>query len=80
MAPPHSSILAWRNPTDRGAWWAAIHGVTRVEHNLATTPPPPITLWPCDCGEVSSLSRDTVSSSINKRITVRMQGDYLHGA
>ena len=23
----HSSILAWRNPMDRGAWWAAVHGV-----------------------------------------------------
>ena len=25
----HSSILAWRSPMDRGAWWAAVHGVTR---------------------------------------------------
>ena len=24
----HSSILAWRIPMDRGAWQAAIHGVT----------------------------------------------------
>ena len=24
----HSSILAWRIPMDRGAWWAAVHGVT----------------------------------------------------
>ena len=23
----HSSILAWRIPTDRGAWWATVHGV-----------------------------------------------------
>ena len=23
----HSSILAWRNLMDRGAWWAAVHGV-----------------------------------------------------
>ena len=22
----HSSIPAWRIPTDRGAWWAAVHG------------------------------------------------------
>ena len=29
------------NPTDREAWWATIHGVARVEHNLATKPPPP---------------------------------------
>ena len=25
----YSSILAWRIPTDRGAWWAAIHGVEK---------------------------------------------------
>ena len=24
----HSSTLAWKNPMDRGAWWAAVHGVT----------------------------------------------------
>ena len=23
----HSSILAWRIPLDRGAWWATDHGV-----------------------------------------------------
>ena len=23
----HSSILAWRIPRDRGAWWAVVHGV-----------------------------------------------------
>ena len=23
----HSSILAWRIPMDRGAWWAIVHGV-----------------------------------------------------
>ena len=25
----HSNILAWRTPMDRGAWWAAVHGVTK---------------------------------------------------
>ena len=25
----HSSILAWRIPVDRGAWWATVHGVTK---------------------------------------------------
>ena len=24
------------NPLDRGAWWAKVHGITRVRHNLAT--------------------------------------------
>ena len=26
------------NPTDRGAWWATVHGVTRIRHNLVTKP------------------------------------------
>ena len=30
----HSSILAWKNPTDRGAWWARVH---RVAKDLDTT-------------------------------------------
>ena len=25
----HSSILAWRTPLDRGAWWATVHGVAK---------------------------------------------------
>ena len=25
----HSSILAWRIPMDRGAWWAAVCGVAK---------------------------------------------------
>ena len=25
----HSSILAWRIPMDRGAWWATVHEVTK---------------------------------------------------
>ena len=27
------------NPIDRGTWWATVHGVARVGHNLATEPP-----------------------------------------
>ena len=26
------------NPMDRGAWWATVHGVTRVGHDLVTKP------------------------------------------
>jgi len=29
------------NSINRGAWWAIVHEVTRVRHNLATKPPPP---------------------------------------
>ena len=35
----HSSILTWKNPMDRGAWQASVHGVARAGHNLATKPP-----------------------------------------
>ena len=40
----HSSILAWKNPMDRGAWQATVHGVARAGHNLAAKSPPPY-LW-----------------------------------
>ena len=34
----YSSILAWKNPMDRGAWWATVHGVTELHthdtHNI----------------------------------------------
>ena len=32
------------NPIDRGAWWATVHGVIRVRHDLVTKPPPPVFL------------------------------------
>ena len=25
----HSSVLAWRIPMNRGAWWATVHGITK---------------------------------------------------
>ena len=31
------------NPIDRGTWWAIVHWVARVRHDLATKPPPPPT-------------------------------------
>ena len=27
----HSSVLAWRVPTDRGAWWATVYGITKTQ-------------------------------------------------
>ena len=32
---PHSSTLAWKNPMDRGAWQAAVHGVTKSQTLLS---------------------------------------------
>ena len=30
----HSNMLAWKNPMDRGAWKAAVHGVTKSRIQL----------------------------------------------
>ena len=30
-----SSILAWRIPMDRGAWWGTVHGVTKSRTRLS---------------------------------------------
>ena len=30
----HSSILAYRIPMDRGAWWATVSGVTKSQTQL----------------------------------------------
>ena len=30
-----------KNPMDRGAWQATVHGITRVGQDLGTKPPPP---------------------------------------
>ena len=32
----HSSIRAWKNPKDRGAWRAAAHGVAESKKDLVT--------------------------------------------
>ena len=32
---PHSSTLAWKNPMDEGAWWAAVHGVAKSWERLS---------------------------------------------
>ena len=34
----YSSLV---HPKDRGAWWATVHGVARLRHDLATKPPAP---------------------------------------
>ena len=40
------------NPMDRGYWWATVHGVARVGHDLVTKPPPPShTVKCCKAGE-----------------------------
>ena len=31
----HSSVLAWRIPMEREAWWATVHGVTKSQTQLS---------------------------------------------
>ena len=31
----HFSILVWRIPTERGAWWATVHGVAKSQIRLS---------------------------------------------
>ena len=31
----HSSILAWRIPLDRGAWWATVYRVAKSQTQLS---------------------------------------------
>ena len=30
----HTSILAWKIPMGRGAWWATVHGVAKSQTRL----------------------------------------------
>ena len=32
----HSSILAWRSPMDKEAWWDIVHGLTQSQHDWVT--------------------------------------------
>ena len=34
----HSSVLAWRVPMNRGAWWATVHGVTKSRRTVKHSP------------------------------------------
>ena len=31
----HSSVLAWKIPMDKGAWWATVHGITKSRTQLS---------------------------------------------
>ena len=41
----HSSILAWRIPVDRGAWWATVHGVEKNQAGLSNWAEHTAQLW-----------------------------------
>ena len=53
----HSSILAWRIPMDRGAWWARVHGVAKSQTQLSELSTSVLFMYRCLCiGSVQSLS------------------------
>ena len=35
LMSPSASTLAWKNPMDGGAWWAAVHGVAKSQARLS---------------------------------------------
>ena len=49
------------NPKDSGAWWARVHGIARVGHDLGTKPPsPPCQYHANTCSKkLASFSFDT---------------------
>ena len=32
----HSTVLVWRSPMDRGAWWATVQGITKSLTRLSS--------------------------------------------
>ena len=55
------------NLMERGAWRATVHGVARVEHDLATNPPPPPTVLHRWAAQVLSLRQDIMYVFNNKK-------------
>ena len=39
---PTPSVLDWKNPINRRAWWATVHRLQRVRHNLVAEKQPQI--------------------------------------
>ena len=68
------------NPIDRGAWQAAVHGVARVGHDLATTPPPPPgPCMLCFWSVMKHLQQDLRSSQNLLGHLQRYRGDWVWG-
>ena len=54
----HSSILAQRIPVDRGAWWAAVHGVTKGGTELSAA-------HMCILNQTANLQRTRIKLLLN---------------
>ena len=62
MQETQIQFLGWEGPVDSEAWQATVYGVSRVGHNLVTTPsPPPDTLrsYQWNLGHVCFISQET---------------------
>ena len=54
------------NPVDRGVWWATVHGVAGVEHDLVTKPPPEKTGKLCSCSSgIGSACSETETITVS---------------
>ena len=62
-AAPHSSILAWRIPMDRGARWATIHGIAKSQTRLITHAYIPLRIHAGEAPHSPASARVTVNTS-----------------
>ena len=61
----HSSILAWRTPMDRRAWWATVHGVAKTQ------------TWLSDWAQHSIFTKGFPSDSVNPSASAGDSGSIL---
>ena len=66
----HSSILAWKIPMDRGAWWATVHRVAKSQTGLSNLTftflpllPPSYPSYPISLGHLRAPAELPVSYS-----------------
>ena len=64
----HSSILAWRIPMDREAWWATVFGVTGLDTTERQSTAPPDTYTPLKLGCFNILPLGPWGFSIDRQL------------
>ena len=71
------------NPMDRRAWWATVHGVTRVGHNWVIRPPSPHVAQSrsqsssvSEAGRVTSLDGSRCKVSLQRDMDKRQSGEW----
>ena len=78
----HSSILTWRIPMDRAAWWATVHGITQSRTRLSDYAAAGAAARDKGRGEAQQDSRgvnvNLESSPISARDAERAQTNLVH--